>query len=108
MSRPHGREDQFDDAVALLLHYAGEHPLPVDRERAQQKQCPDVRDGGRGRCFRPDATAVSTRAASLLSTLERNARRSLASSTTASTFSPASCSRPAAADSTVRSLTFAS
>ena len=44
VARPDRREDEFDDAVVLLLDHAADHPLTVDRERREQEQRADVGD----------------------------------------------------------------
>ena len=48
VARSRRREDQFDDAVVLLLDHAGDDPLAVDRERQKQEQGAGIRDQGLG------------------------------------------------------------
>ena len=48
MARLDCRQDQLDDAVALLLDDADEHPLPVDRDRDQHEHGADQGDSHLG------------------------------------------------------------
>jgi hypothetical protein len=44
VARPHHGEHQLDDAVALFLDHAGEHPLPIDGDGPEQQRGGKHRD----------------------------------------------------------------